>query len=429
MTSGSPGGCPATCTGHRRHQLREAVEEVPGAEVDGRQRRQVLVRRLERARLVEHPVPGARCRRVPRPARAAAAACRRTGSARPRPGARRSSSSRGASTTAAANSASETASSGSHAEVRVAERRRPRHADRRVGEAAHDQPDGDRRPRRARTPRGGATAARGAASRVAQPSLGPGPAMLAASCRRRLCLLLCALRARGLRLRGPPTSCRRPRRSLPAPPDALHGDRRRAHLHRRPGGGRRAGQRRRRAAHRARARVRRRRPAAAARSRCCPCASACSSSSTPARCAESAAPTPAAARCRSPPTASNYLYVTDAIGGSVLVFNTTPELHLVRRYGLERRTRGRSSTTRERRRLWVTLAGADRLAEMTTGRRIRRLRDHPTVDAAVRRGRRAGRRRRHGAAAELSTSCARAAGRPRPRAANSAAVISSQRAR
>ncbi len=29
-----------------------------------------------------------------------------------------------------------------------------------------------------------------------------------------------------------------------------------------------------------------------------------------------------------------YLYVTDAIGGSVLVFGTRPELHLVRRYGL-----------------------------------------------------------------------------------------------
>ena len=73
-----------------------------------------------------------------------------------------------------------------------------------------------------------------------------------------------------------------------------------------------------------------------------------------------------------------YLYVTDAIGGSVLVFGTRPELHLVRRYGLAGEPWAIAHDA-ERRRLWVTLAGADRLVEMTTGRRIRKLRDYPTV--------------------------------------------------
>lgn len=74
----------------------------------------------------------------------------------------------------------------------------------------------------------------------------------------------------------------------------------------------------------------------------------------------------------------NYLYVTDAIGGSVLVFGTRPQLRLLRRYGLEGEPWGIAHDAR-RRRLWVTLAGRDRLVEMTTGRRIRRLRDSATV--------------------------------------------------
>ena len=74
----------------------------------------------------------------------------------------------------------------------------------------------------------------------------------------------------------------------------------------------------------------------------------------------------------------NYLYVTDAVGGSVLVFSTRPDLHLVRRYGLEGQPWAIAHDA-GRRRLWVTLAEADRVAELTTGRRIRRLRDHPTV--------------------------------------------------
>ena len=75
----------------------------------------------------------------------------------------------------------------------------------------------------------------------------------------------------------------------------------------------------------------------------------------------------------------NYLYVTDAIGGSVLVFGTRPELHLVRRYGLSG-TPWAIVHDERRRRLWVTLSGADRVAELTTGRRIRRLRDYPAVE-------------------------------------------------
>ena len=74
----------------------------------------------------------------------------------------------------------------------------------------------------------------------------------------------------------------------------------------------------------------------------------------------------------------HYLYVTDAIGGSVLVFSSRPELHLVRRYGLEGEPWAIAHDA-QRRRLWVTLAQAGRLVEMTSGRRIRRLRDAPTV--------------------------------------------------
>ena len=75
----------------------------------------------------------------------------------------------------------------------------------------------------------------------------------------------------------------------------------------------------------------------------------------------------------------SYLYVTDAIGGSVLVFRTLPELHLVRRYGLEGEPWAIVHDA-ERRRLWVTLSAADRLAELTTGRRIRRLADYATAE-------------------------------------------------
>ena len=74
----------------------------------------------------------------------------------------------------------------------------------------------------------------------------------------------------------------------------------------------------------------------------------------------------------------NYLYVTDAIGGSVLVFHSVPELTLVRRYGMAGNPWAIVHDA-ERRRLWVTLAGANRLAELTTGRRIRRLRDFASV--------------------------------------------------
>jgi DNA-binding beta-propeller fold protein YncE len=74
----------------------------------------------------------------------------------------------------------------------------------------------------------------------------------------------------------------------------------------------------------------------------------------------------------------NYLYVTDAIGGSVLVFHTVPELTLVRRYPM-RGSPWAIVHDPQRRRLWVTLAAANRLAELTTGRRIRRLEDYAAV--------------------------------------------------
>ena len=73
-----------------------------------------------------------------------------------------------------------------------------------------------------------------------------------------------------------------------------------------------------------------------------------------------------------------YLYVTDAIGGSVLVFHALGELTLVRRYGLAGNPWAIVHDER-RKRLWVTLAGANRVAELTTGRRIRRLTDYATL--------------------------------------------------
>jgi DNA-binding beta-propeller fold protein YncE len=73
-----------------------------------------------------------------------------------------------------------------------------------------------------------------------------------------------------------------------------------------------------------------------------------------------------------------YLYVTDSVGGSVLVFHSRGGLALVRRYGLAGNPWAIVHDER-RRRLWVTLASANRLAELTTGRRIRRLGDYPTL--------------------------------------------------
>ena len=73
-----------------------------------------------------------------------------------------------------------------------------------------------------------------------------------------------------------------------------------------------------------------------------------------------------------------YLYVTDAIGGSVLIYYTVGGLQLVRRYGLAGNPWA-IVHDEARKRLWVTLAGANRLAELTTGRRIRRLTDFPAL--------------------------------------------------
>ena len=85
-----------------------------------------------------------------------------------------------------------------------------------------------------------------------------------------------------------------------------------------------------------------------------------------------------------------YLYVTDSVGGAVLVFYTPGGLSLVRRYGLAGNPWAIVHDA-GRRRLWVTLASANRVAELTTGRRIRRLRDYaalrqPSAVAAGRSG-------------------------------------------
>ena len=144
MTSGSPGGWPATWTGNdgTSSAKRSRKKRTPSWSTR-RQRRQVLVGRLERARLVEHPVPGA-----------GAAAARRQREPQHERAAEQDRRDRGG-----AQALVEQARRGHHrrrerrerdgeqrvdADVRVAERRRPRRADRRVGEAADDQPDRDR---------------------------------------------------------------------------------------------------------------------------------------------------------------------------------------------------------------------------------------------------------------------------------------------
>ena len=112
MTSGRPGGWPATCTGNdgTSSAKRSANRRGPYASTVGSAGRYSLGASNERAvskTLSHSPVP-------PRPAASAS----RSASVPPSstsatvPGRSRSSSSRGASTTAAANSASETASSG-----------------------------------------------------------------------------------------------------------------------------------------------------------------------------------------------------------------------------------------------------------------------------------------------------------------------------
>jgi len=72
------------------------------------------------------------------------------------------------------------------------------------------------------------------------------------------------------------------------------------------------------------------------------------------------------------------LYVTDATAGAVLVFHTIPELALERRYQLGGGPWALAYDGR-RRRLWVTLAAANRVAELTGGIRTRRLDDFPSL--------------------------------------------------
>jgi hypothetical protein len=72
------------------------------------------------------------------------------------------------------------------------------------------------------------------------------------------------------------------------------------------------------------------------------------------------------------------LYVTDATAGAVLVYHTVPRLTLVRRYGLDGGPWAVAYDER-RRRLWVTLAAANRVAELSGGIRIRRLDEYPAL--------------------------------------------------
>jgi hypothetical protein len=74
----------------------------------------------------------------------------------------------------------------------------------------------------------------------------------------------------------------------------------------------------------------------------------------------------------------NYLYVTDTIAGAVLIYTIVPELTLVRRYRLDGGPYA-IAYDGERRRLFATLTATGELAELTAGRRIRRLESYPSL--------------------------------------------------
>lgn len=74
----------------------------------------------------------------------------------------------------------------------------------------------------------------------------------------------------------------------------------------------------------------------------------------------------------------HYLYVADTAGGSLLVFRTTPELRLTRRYALPGAPYGIAFDP-GRRRLWATLTAKNELVELAAGARPHRLRSYPTV--------------------------------------------------
>ena len=76
--------------------------------------------------------------------------------------------------------------------------------------------------------------------------------------------------------------------------------------------------------------------------------------------------------------AGNYLYVTDAKAGAVLVFRIVPELHLLRRYPLPGAPFGLAYDAL-RNRLWATLSATNELVELSAGARIRELRRFPSV--------------------------------------------------
>ena len=74
----------------------------------------------------------------------------------------------------------------------------------------------------------------------------------------------------------------------------------------------------------------------------------------------------------------NYLYVTDAKGGALLVFRIVPELHLLRRYPLPGAPYGIAHDARNNR-LWATLTATNELVELSAGARVRELRRFPAV--------------------------------------------------
>jgi DNA-binding beta-propeller fold protein YncE len=77
----------------------------------------------------------------------------------------------------------------------------------------------------------------------------------------------------------------------------------------------------------------------------------------------------------------HYLYVTDATAGAVLVYGLVPAFSLVRRYPL---AGGPYAIAFDdlRNLLWVTQPRANTVAELSAGRRPRRLRGFPSVRGA-----------------------------------------------
>jgi len=71
-------------------------------------------------------------------------------------------------------------------------------------------------------------------------------------------------------------------------------------------------------------------------------------------------------------------YVVDTAGDGLLVFDTTGELRILRRYPLPGAPYGAATDLRNGR-LWVTLTARNQLVELATSARPRRLNRYPTV--------------------------------------------------